>query len=115
MNRFSLLFAVSIAAATFSAVNESAGQIADFTVYAGAPPRSIDVTTAFSDPGVTDVVRMETIAGNIDIELFGHDKPITVANFLNYLNQGRYFKEDPTNHQTASTFIHRSIPGFIIQ
>src|SRR5206468_9901805 len=45
----------------------------------------------------------------------GKQKPITVANFLNYLDQGRYFKIDPTTGQLASTFVHRSIPGFIIQ
>lgn len=90
-------------------------QIADFTEYAGAPQRSIDLTTAFADSDVSAAVRLTTVLGTIDIALFGQQKPITVANFLNYLDQGRYFKIDPTNGQLASNFVHRSIPGFIIQ
>ena len=115
MNRFPFLFVITVAGLTFSAVDQSAGQIADFTVYAGAPARSIDVTTAFPDPGVTDAVRMTTVLGNIDIELFGQQTPITVTNFLKYVDQGRYFVFDPTANQTASSFVHRSVPGFVIQ
>jgi cyclophilin family peptidyl-prolyl cis-trans isomerase len=90
-------------------------QIADFTEYAGAAQRLIDLTTAFADPDASTAVRLTTVLGAIDVALFGQQKPITVANFLNYLDQGRYFRIDPTNGQLASTFIHRSIPGFIIQ
>jgi cyclophilin family peptidyl-prolyl cis-trans isomerase len=90
-------------------------QIADFTEYAGAPQRSIDLTTAFADSDVSTAIRLATVLGNIDIALFGPQKPITVANFLNYVDQGRYFKTDPSNGQQASNFVHRSIPGFIIQ
>ena len=115
MNRFSLLFAITLGAVTVSAIAQSPDQIADFTVYAGGSARQIDVTTGFPDPGVTDAVRMTTFAGNIDIELFGRDKPITVTNFLKYVDQGRYFVFDPTANQTASSFIHRSVPGFVIQ
>ena len=57
----------------------------------------------------------EIVIGNIDIALYGQQKPITVANFLKYVDQGRYFVFDPTAHQTASSFVHRSIPGFVIQ
>src|ERR1043165_735324 len=115
MNRFSLLFAITLGAVTVSAIAQSPDQIADFTVYAGGPARQIDVTTGFPDQGVTDAVRMTTFAGNIDIELFGRDKPITVTNFLKYVDQGRYFVFDPTANQTASSFVHRSISGFVIQ
>lgn len=119
MNRFTSLLATSLFASTLCAVAQdaqplAASSIGDFTLYAGAS-RSIDVATAFSDPGVTDAVRMTTVLGNIDIELFGQQKPITVTNFLKYVDQGRFFISDPTTHQTASSFIHRSIPGFIIQ
>lgn len=84
-------------------------QIANFTVYASAPARSIDLTTAFADSDVSAGVRLTTILGPIDLALFGQQKPITVTNFLNYVNQGRYFLGN------ASSFVHRSIPGFIIQ
>ncbi len=60
-------------------------------------------------------MRLSTVLGNIDLLLYGQQKPITVANFVNYLNSGRYFKFDPAANQLASTFIHRSIPGFVIQ
>jgi cyclophilin family peptidyl-prolyl cis-trans isomerase len=84
-------------------------QIADFTEYAGAGQRTIDLTTAFADPDGSAVVRMNTVLGNLDIELYGQQKPITVANFLNYIDQGRYFLNDQVTHQQASSFIHRSI------
>ena len=45
------------------------------------------------------------VLGNIDVELFDQDKPVTVANFLNYVDSGRYKR----------TLLHRLIPGFIIQ
>jgi cyclophilin family peptidyl-prolyl cis-trans isomerase len=46
-----------------------------------------------------------TPLGDIEIELLEQAAPKTVANFLNYIESGRYNK----------SFIHRSIPGFIIQ
>jgi cyclophilin family peptidyl-prolyl cis-trans isomerase len=89
-------------------------QIADFTEYSGAI-RPIDLATAFADPDVSAAIRLATVLGDIDLALFGQQKPITVANFLNYVSQGRYFITDATTHQPASSFIHRSVPGFIIQ
>ncbi len=120
MNRthFSILAALLAVALPAQAQNTPpvvTSQIADFTEYAGAPARSIDLTTAFADSDVSVAIRLGTVFGNIDLALFGQQKPITVANFLNYVDQGRYFKIDPTNGQLASNFIHRSVPGFIIQ
>jgi len=51
------------------------------------------------------VVTMETTLGNIDIELFDSMAPLTVTNFLNYVQGGDY----------VTSFFHRSVPGFIIQ
>lgn len=51
------------------------------------------------------VVRMETNMGNIDVELYDQAAPVTVNNFLKYVNSGRY----------NGTFIHRSEPGFVLQ
>src|ERR1043166_936419 len=90
-------------------------QIADFTEYAGAPQRSINLSTAFADSDVSAAGRLTTVLGTVDLALFGQQKPITVANFLNYVDQGRYFKIDPTNGQLASSFVHRSVPCFVIQ
>ena len=51
------------------------------------------------------VVRFSSNVGDIDIELFDTETPLTVANFLFYVNAGRY----------NQSFIHRSLPGFVIQ
>ena len=51
------------------------------------------------------IVTLETSVGNIDINLYDETTPQTVANFLAYVNDGRY----------DNTFIHRSVPGFVIQ
>jgi len=58
-----------------------------------------------STVGISQIVRMETVLGNIDIELFPNDAPNTVANFLNYVNDGDF----------NNSYIHRSVPGFVIQ
>ena len=50
-------------------------------------------------------VRVSTSLGDFSIELFDDITPITVANFLNYVNSGRF----------NGTVIHRSVPGFVIQ
>jgi cyclophilin family peptidyl-prolyl cis-trans isomerase len=120
MNRTRLLLACALGAVTLSASAQNvppvvATQIADFTEFAGAPARSIDLAPVFSDPDVSNAVRLTTVLGNIDIALFGQQKPITVTNFLKYVDQGRYFITDPTTNQTASSFIHRSVSGFVIQ
>ena len=51
------------------------------------------------------VVRFSSNVGEIDMELFDTETPLTVANFLAYVNAGRY----------NQSFIHRSVPGFVIQ
>lgn len=51
------------------------------------------------------VVRFLTNIGNIDVTLTPAAAPLTVANFLTYVNSGAY----------ASSIIHRSVPGFVIQ
>jgi peptidyl-prolyl cis-trans isomerase A (cyclophilin A) len=48
---------------------------------------------------------IKTPLGDIEIELLEADAPNTVANFLQYIESDRYDK----------SFIHRSVPGFIIQ
>lgn len=51
------------------------------------------------------IVRFQTDLGNIDVLLLADVAPRTVANFLNYVNQGAY----------DNSFIHRSPPQFVIQ
>ena len=52
-----------------------------------------------------EIVVLETSKGNIEIELDRANAPITVENFLSYVNEGFY----------AGTVFHRVIPGFMVQ
>ena len=53
----------------------------------------------------TPIVQLETSSGNITLELYPDDAPITVENFLGYANNGFY----------DGTVFHRVIKGFMIQ
>ena len=55
--------------------------------------------------GAAPQVRMQTDLGGVDILLRDDVAPLTVDNFLDYMNTGGY----------DGTFIHRSIPGFVVQ
>jgi cyclophilin family peptidyl-prolyl cis-trans isomerase len=112
---FLLLRVIAITGAAQNTPPVVTAQIDDFTEYAGAAARSIDLTTAFADSDVSAAVRLNTVLGTIDIALFGQQKPITVTNFLNYVDQGRFYLVDPTTHQLASVFVHRAVSGFVVQ
>ncbi len=91
-------------------------QIADLTLYDAAPSNEIDLSTKFSDPDLPrNTVRLTTILGDIDVTLLDQQTPITVDNFLRYIDSGAYFPNDPVTGQPAPLFFHRSIPGFVIQ
>jgi peptidyl-prolyl cis-trans isomerase A (cyclophilin A) len=51
------------------------------------------------------LAQFRTTVGDLDVELFDQDKPITVRNFLSYVRGGRY----------QNMFFHRCLPGFIVQ
>ena len=51
------------------------------------------------------LVTLQTPFGDVDIELYDEQAPLTVANFLNYVIDGDY----------QNSFVHRSVPGFAIQ
>jgi cyclophilin family peptidyl-prolyl cis-trans isomerase len=51
------------------------------------------------------IVLMETSMGNVKLELFAKEAPISVKNFLDYVNRGFY----------DGAIYHRVIPNFMIQ
>ena len=59
----------------------------------------------FSFSTKATVVQVQTVLGNVDINLFDEITPETVSNFLNYVNSGAYM----------NNVVHRSEPGFVIQ
>ncbi|PUA27176.1 MAG: hypothetical protein B0W54_20355 [Cellvibrio sp. 79] len=50
-------------------------------------------------------VQFQTVLGNFEVNLFDKTTPITVANFLAYVNNGSY----------VNSIVHRSVNGFVIQ
>ena len=59
------------------------------------------VLAAKGDPHVL----LTTSAGNIELELNSQKAPVSVKNFLDYVNSGFY----------NNTTFHRVIPGFMLQ
>ncbi|MHB8523438.1 MAG: peptidylprolyl isomerase [Limisphaerales bacterium] len=60
-----------------------------------------------SGPAVSagTLAQFRTPLGEIDVELFDQDKPVTVRNFIAYVESGVY----------SNMFFHRCVPGFIVQ
>ncbi len=60
-----------------------------------------------ANPRVADatIVKFETVMGDFEVNLYDNATPATVANFLNYVQNGAY----------SDSIIHRSEPGFVIQ
>ena len=65
----------------------------------------IACTVAFPNQSQATTVRFSTNVGSFDVALFDEAAPITVANFLDYVNSGVY----------DNSIIHRSVPSFVIQ
>src|SRR6266581_8568744 len=51
------------------------------------------------------LAQFRTVFGDIDVQLYDQDKPVTVQNFIRYVQSGAY----------TNMFLHRCIPGFIVQ
>ncbi len=76
--------------------------------FIGQPLVKLALVFMFAVPTVCPasvIARMQTSLGSIDVQLYDTEAPLTVANFLSYAKSGAY----------AGSFIHRSMPGFIIQ
>jgi len=63
------------------------------------------IVAALPNTANATIVRVETVLGDFEINLYDNDTPETVANFLNYVENGEY---------TDSIF-HRSVADFIVQ
>ena len=80
--------------------------IANVAVDANAAPTGINLWNHFDDPDVTgSTYQFVCSLGTFVIHFFDAATPITVANFIAYADAGDY----------VNTFVHRSVPGFIIQ
>ncbi|MBR8832422.1 MAG: hypothetical protein N5P05_003664 [Chroococcopsis gigantea SAG 12.99] len=75
---------------------------------------SINLSNYFDDPSTTGLIASFTLqdetigVGQINALLFdqpGFGAPLTVQNFANYVYKGAY----------TNSFIHRSVPGFVVQ
>jgi peptidyl-prolyl cis-trans isomerase A (cyclophilin A) len=64
-----------------------------------------DAIVAENFSGETDMIILSTSLGDITIELFAAEAPVTVENFLQYVDDG-FFND---------TIFHRVIPGFVLQ
>ena len=51
------------------------------------------------------LAQFRTRFGDIDVELYDQDKPVTVQNFIHYVQSGAY----------TNMFLHRCLPGFVVQ
>ena len=65
----------------------------------------IAFTTFLTSAAADTLVQFRTALGDLEVELYDQDKPVTVQNFLRYIETGRYENE----------FAHRLVPGFVIQ
>ncbi len=81
------------------------------TLAVASSAQTVNLSSFITNPTVPGTaVRISVIignqsTGNIDVALTDQQTPLTVANFLAYINTGAY----------ANNFFHRSVPKFIIQ
>ena len=88
-------------------------EIPDRAVLPGASAATISLAGRYDDPALNSTIaRFATSEGDIYVLLYdganpgvARTTPATVANFLSYINAGRY----------TETVIHRSVAGFVIQ
>lgn len=92
MKHTALLLGLFLLAFTFARADEPADS---------SPPQ----TAAASSPAAISRVRVVTSMGSFTIELNTERAPLTVANFLRYVDAGQY----------TGTLFHRVIANFVIQ
>ncbi|MES2661220.1 MAG: peptidylprolyl isomerase [Verrucomicrobiota bacterium] len=65
----------------------------------------VSVAGKFSDPDTTSAARFETTSGQFDIIFFPAAAPLTVDNFIDYMDAGEY----------DDMFFHRAPTNFVVQ
>ena len=84
---------------------EVTAPLPDITVTPGAS-QTIDLGGSIDNEEINGtVVRLTTNVGALDLELFDADAPLSVANFLNYVNGDLY----------NGTIFHRAVEDFVVQ
>jgi peptidyl-prolyl cis-trans isomerase A (cyclophilin A) len=81
------------------------GGIVLATMVAGTITQAEETGVATNQTATSNIVVMSTSMGDVEIELFADKAPISVNNFLAYVDSGFY----------AGTIFHRVIPGFMVQ
>lgn len=89
MQRISYLLAIAIVAASA------------FILFSNKELHSMDTSSDIE----TKTVKLQTTAGDITLELYPDKAPVTVKNFIQYVDAGHY----------DGTIFHRVIDGFMIQ
>jgi peptidyl-prolyl cis-trans isomerase A (cyclophilin A) len=88
---------------------DDAGRVSNSTWAIGyeelEPTPVVQQSKQTESEGGNPIVIMSTSMGDIKIELYPDKAPVTVKNFLSYVNDGFY----------DGTIFHRVIPGFMIQ
>jgi len=80
--------------------------IADTAVSQNSAATVVNLSGRYDNPELDGTIaRFDTSLGAFHVLLANNARPITVANFLRYITEGRY----------ADTIIHRSVSNFIIQ
>ncbi|MES2476700.1 MAG: peptidylprolyl isomerase [Verrucomicrobiota bacterium] len=83
-----------LAASAFSPVTVASGDSS-----------TVGIAGKFSDSDALSAARFETTSGSFDIIFFPTQAPLTVDNFINYLDDGKY----------DTMFFHRSVKDFVVQ
>lgn len=81
-------------------------QLVDIEVPINSAARTINLRDSFTDVDVVGtIIQFNTSAGPVTAQLLDRDAPLTVANFLRYIDAGRF---------NQSVF-HRLVAGFVLQ
>jgi len=66
---------------------------------------AIAVFVSLGSSAQATIVQFDTVLGSFSVRLFDAATPLSSENFLNYVNDGDF----------VDSFLHRSVPGFILQ